>query len=95
MHSLARPTEQISSLCAAMSILSRASDPLHVTCFTPYNVNSPTTLSFTDNFDGMFMIDQQVTCRTCGAVFVFTAGEQEFYASKNLSAPDSMQTMSR
>jgi len=31
--------------------------------------------------------DQEITCRDCGATFVFTAGEQEFYASKDLSAP--------
>lgn len=33
------------------------------------------------------MADQQLTCRDCGASFTFTDGEQEFYASKNLSAP--------
>jgi len=33
------------------------------------------------------MADQQITCRDCGAPFTFTDGEQEFYASKNLSAP--------
>ena len=33
------------------------------------------------------MADQDITCSDCGAVFVFTEGEQEFYASKNLSAP--------
>lgn len=33
------------------------------------------------------MADQQITCRDCGSVFTFTEGEQEFYASKNLSAP--------
>lgn len=33
------------------------------------------------------MADQEITCRDCGAVFTFTEGEQEFYASKNLSAP--------
>lgn len=33
------------------------------------------------------MADQDVTCRDCGAVFTFTAGEQEFYSSKGLSAP--------
>lgn len=33
------------------------------------------------------MDDQQIVCRDCGASFTFTAGEQEFYASKNLSAP--------
>jgi len=33
------------------------------------------------------MADQEITCRDCGAVFTFTDGEQEFYASKNLSAP--------
>ena len=31
--------------------------------------------------------DQQLVCRDCGANFAFTAGEQQFYASKNLSAP--------
>ena len=33
------------------------------------------------------MADQEITCRDCGATFTFTDGEQEFYASKNLSAP--------
>lgn len=33
------------------------------------------------------MADQQLVCRDCGAPFTFTDGEQEFYASKNLSAP--------
>lgn len=33
------------------------------------------------------MADQQLTCRDCGQQFTFTDGEQEFYASKNLSAP--------
>ncbi len=33
------------------------------------------------------MADQQLTCRDCGAPFAFTEGEQEFYASRNLSAP--------
>ncbi|HAI98778.1 TPA: zinc-binding protein [Candidatus Peribacteria bacterium] len=33
------------------------------------------------------MADQEITCRDCGATFTFTEGEQEFYASKNLSAP--------
>ncbi|MBM3141248.1 MAG: hypothetical protein FJZ92_13850 [Chloroflexi bacterium] len=28
--------------------------------------------------------DRELTCRDCGAAFVFTAGEQEFYASKGL-----------
>lgn len=31
--------------------------------------------------------DQTLTCKDCGAEFVWSAGEQEFYASKNLSAP--------
>lgn len=26
--------------------------------------------------------DKTITCRDCGAEFVFTAGEQEFYASR-------------
>ena len=33
------------------------------------------------------MADQEITCRDCGATFVFTEGEQEFYTSKDLSAP--------
>ncbi len=33
------------------------------------------------------MADQQLTCRDCGTSFTFTEGEQEFYASKQLSAP--------
>lgn len=33
------------------------------------------------------MADQQLQCRDCGGSFTFTDGEQEFYASKNLSAP--------
>lgn len=33
------------------------------------------------------MDDQQIVCRDCGTTFTFTAGEQEFYATKNLSAP--------
>ncbi len=28
--------------------------------------------------------DRELTCRDCGASFVFTAGEQEFYATKGL-----------
>jgi len=33
------------------------------------------------------MADQEITCRDCGATFTFTEGEQEFYSSKDLSAP--------
>ncbi len=33
------------------------------------------------------MADQQLQCRDCGTSFTFTDGEQEFYNSKNLSAP--------
>lgn len=33
------------------------------------------------------MADQQLQCRDCGQTFTFTDGEQEFYASKQLSAP--------
>ena len=28
--------------------------------------------------------DRELTCRDCGGAFIFTAGEQEFYASKGL-----------
>src|SRR3989344_3189118 len=33
------------------------------------------------------MADHEITCRDCGATFTFTEVEQEFFASKNLSAP--------
>ncbi len=33
------------------------------------------------------MADQEITCTDCGATFVFTEGEQEFYTSKGLSSP--------
>ena len=32
----------------------------------------------------MAYADKNLTCRDCGATFVFTAGEQEFYASRGL-----------
>lgn len=31
--------------------------------------------------------DQTLTCKDCGNQFVFTAGEQDFYAQKGFSAP--------
>lgn len=31
--------------------------------------------------------DKQITCRDCGADFVFTAGEQDFYQSKQFAEP--------
>lgn len=30
----------------------------------------------------MAYADKELTCKDCGATFVFTAGEQEFYAEK-------------
>lgn len=33
------------------------------------------------------MQDKVLTCRDCGEEFVFTAGEQEFYAEKGFSEP--------
>jgi CxxC-x17-CxxC domain-containing protein len=33
------------------------------------------------------MEDKMLTCRDCNSEFEFTAGEQEFYAEKELSAP--------
>lgn len=32
----------------------------------------------------MTLTDKNLTCKECGASFVFTAGEQEFYKSKGL-----------
>ena len=31
--------------------------------------------------------DKTITCRDCGKEFTFTAGEQEFYAERNMSEP--------
>lgn len=31
--------------------------------------------------------DKELTCADCNDTFVFTAGEQKFYASKNFSRP--------
>lgn len=33
------------------------------------------------------MADQDITCRDCGNSFSFSEGEQEFYATKELSPP--------
>ncbi len=30
----------------------------------------------------IFYRDMELICRSCGATFIFTAGEQEFYADK-------------
>ena len=34
-------------------------------------------------------VDQTLKCRECGVDFVWTAGEQEFYASRGLTNPPS------
>lgn len=31
--------------------------------------------------------DQDITCKDCKGTFVFTAGEQEFFAEKQFSSP--------
>ena len=31
--------------------------------------------------------DKKIVCSNCGAEFVFTAGEQEFYASRGFTEP--------
>ena len=46
------------------------------------------------------MQDKTLTCRDCGMTFVFTAGEQEFYASKGFAneptrCPDCRATRKR
>jgi len=33
------------------------------------------------------MSDKKITCLKCGEEFVFTAGEQEWYAERNLTEP--------
>jgi len=30
----------------------------------------------------MAFVDKEIVCKDCGATFIFTAGEQEFYAQK-------------
>jgi CxxC-x17-CxxC domain-containing protein len=34
-------------------------------------------------------VDKSLTCRDCNATFVFTSGEQEFYASRGFDNPPS------
>jgi len=31
------------------------------------------------------MVDEKLVCKDCGAEFIFTAGEQEFYAQKGFT----------
>lgn len=33
------------------------------------------------------MVDREIICKTCQTVFVWTAGEQEFYKEKGLNEP--------
>jgi hypothetical protein len=33
----------------------------------------------------MSIVDKSIQCSDCGATFVFTAGEQEFYATKGFT----------
>lgn len=33
------------------------------------------------------MVDQQLICEDCGESFIFSDGEQDFYASKHLRSP--------
>lgn len=33
------------------------------------------------------MQDKKIVCKDCGTEFVFTVGEQEFYAQKGLTEP--------
>ena len=37
----------------------------------------------------MSFADKTLTCRDCGQEFIWTAGEQEFYASRGLQNPPS------
>ncbi|MEK7863439.1 MAG: zinc-ribbon domain containing protein [Chloroflexota bacterium] len=37
----------------------------------------------------MSLQDKTLTCRDCGQEFIWTAGEQEFYASRGLQNPPS------
>jgi hypothetical protein len=32
-------------------------------------------------------VDQTLTCKECGETFVFTEGEQEFFAKRNFTPP--------
>jgi len=41
------------------------------------------------------MEDKKLVCVDCGSEFVFTVGEQEFYASKNFSDPIRCQNCRR
>ena len=41
------------------------------------------------------MEDKTLVCQDCGAEFVFTVGEQEFYKEKENSLPEDQETSSR
>ncbi|MBI2757040.1 MAG: zinc-ribbon domain-containing protein, partial [Chloroflexi bacterium] len=43
----------------------------------------------------MSFADKTLTCRDCGQEFVWTAGEQEFYASRGLQNPPGRCTTCR
>jgi predicted N-acetyltransferase YhbS len=43
----------------------------------------------------MSYADKEIACRECGGRFVFTAGEQEFYASKGFTNERSGSNRSR
>lgn len=44
------------------------------------------------NHDGE---DIEIICRDCGKAFIFTVGEQEFYASKNFPFPKHCHSCSK
>jgi CxxC-x17-CxxC domain-containing protein len=52
-----------------------------------WKIDLPTTSSLRGV--GVQYADKTITCRDCNATFVFTSGEQEFYASRGFDNPPS------
>ncbi len=47
-----------------------------------YNSGNQTRTARQASMAMIFYRDMELICRSCGATFIFTAGEQEFYADK-------------
>src|SRR5690348_17845638 len=51
------------------------------------SASPPSLLSQTRREPSVMSADTTLTCRDCGQAFTFTAGEQDFYASRGFSEP--------
>lgn len=54
-----------------------------------------TDLASNDNEPKIPLVDKEITCKDCGRHFVFSVGEQQFYASKNFPDPKRCHSCSK